>query len=72
MRVGMPRAKLLIGGAAVTAALGVRTARTLRGRHRAGDEIDELRDELRLELERLKAADIKASGTRREPTTPPG
>jgi hypothetical protein len=126
----MPTAKLLIGGAAATAALGVRVARSLYGRwrvlpepdrrrigpmaedlkqraldvrgdadrERAGqdlraanetfaaalvetaesdpeigaDEVHELREELRRELERLASADIKASRTRRERASPPG
>lgn len=126
----MPSAKLLIGGAAATAALGVRVSRSLYGRWRvlpeadrlrieplaeelkrtalelrgAGDresatadlraanetfaaalvetaeadpeigaeEVHELREDLRRELERLAGADIKASRTRREPASPPG
>ena len=125
----MPSAKLLIGGAAATAALGVRVARSMYGRWRtlpepdrrrieglaedvkrqalevrgapdretaeadlraaneklaaalvetaesnpdvSDDEVQELRDELRRELERLVSADIKASRTRHERTTPP-
>jgi hypothetical protein len=35
-------------------------------------EVAELREELRRELERLAGADIKASRTRRESTSPPG
>jgi hypothetical protein len=126
----MPSAKLLIGGTAAAAAIGVRVARTLYGRwrvlpeaerrrieplaedlkrraldlrgapdrERAGedlraanetfaaalvetaeadpemdaDEVRELREELRRELERLASADIKASRTRSERPTPPG
>jgi hypothetical protein len=126
----MPTAKLLIGGAAATAALGVRVARSLYGRWRVlpepdrlrigplaedlkqraldvrgdadreqagqdlraanetfaaalvetaeadpeigADEVRELRDELRRELERLASADIKASRTRPERASPPG
>lgn len=126
----MPTAKLLIGGAAATAALGVRVARTLYGRWRVlpeadrrrigpmaedlkqraldvrgdpdrdqagqdlraanetfaaalvetaeadpeigAEEVHELREELRRELERLASADIKASRTRTEPASPPG
>jgi hypothetical protein len=126
----MPSAKLLIGGSAAVAALGVRVARSLyarwrvlpeadrrrieplaedlkqralevRGapdRERAGqdlraasetfaaalvetaeadpeigdDEVRELREELRRELERLAGADIKASRTRHERASPPG
>jgi hypothetical protein len=126
----MPSAKLLIGGTAAAAALGVRVARSLYGRwrvlpeadrrrieplaedlkqraldlrgapdrERAGEdlraanetfaaalvetaeadpdmdveEVRELREELRRELERLAGADIKASRTRSERPTPPG
>jgi hypothetical protein len=126
----MPSAKLLIGGTAAMAALGVRVARSLYGRwrvlpepdrhriaplaedlkqraldvrgapdrERAGldlraanetfaaalvetaeadpeigaEEVRELREELRRELERLASADIKASRTRSERATPPG
>jgi hypothetical protein len=129
----MPSAKLLIGSAAATGALGVRVARSLyarwrilpeadrrgiaalaedlkaralsaRGapdRDRAGrdlraasetfaaalvetaeadpgidaEEVRALREDLRRELDRLQrvsGADIKASGSRREPTKPPG
>jgi hypothetical protein len=126
----MPSAKLVVGGAAATAALGVRVARSLYGRwrvlpeqdrrrieglaedlkHRAlelrgasdseraneglraanetlaaalvetaaanpevgEDEVVQLREDLRRELERLRNADIKALRTRREPSTPPG
>jgi hypothetical protein len=67
----MRSAKLLIGGAAALAALGgARVARSLAAR--PGDEIRDLREQLRGELERLSKADIKASRTRREPTAPPG
>jgi hypothetical protein len=38
----------------------------------AAEEVLELREELRRELERLADADIKASRTPREPTPPPG
>lgn len=126
----MPSAKLLIGGAAATAALGVRVARSLYGRWRVLPEADrlrieplaedlkrsaldlrgagnresaerdlraanetfaaalvetaeadpligeedvrELREDLRRELDRLAGADIKASRTRHEPASPPG
>jgi hypothetical protein len=126
----MPSAKLLIGGAAATAALGVRVARTLYGRWRvlpepdrrrienlaedlkrkaldlrgapdrqvaeadlkaanetfaaalvetaeanpdvSDDEVGELREELRRELERLASADIKASRAPRRSSAPPG
>jgi hypothetical protein len=67
----MRSAKLLIGGAVALAAVGgARAARSLAARR--PDEVRELRGELRRELERLANADIKASRTRREPTTPPG
>ena len=126
----MPSAKLVVGGAAATAALGVRVARSLYGRwrvlpeqdrrrieglaedlkHRAlelrgasdseraneglraanetlaaalvdtaaanpevdEDEVLQLRQDLRRELERLREADIKALRTPREPSTRPG
>jgi hypothetical protein len=126
----MASTKLLIGGGAATAALGVRVARSLYGRWRvlpeperrrienlaedlkhkalelrgAGDaevanadlreangtlaaalvetaeanpegsedEVRELRDDLRRELERLAGAEIKASRTPRESNTLPG
>lgn len=125
----MPSTKLVIGGAAAGAAVGVRVARTLHGRWRllpegdrrriaalahdtkekaldlrgagdrakaeadlraanetlaaalvetaesdpdvAGEDVDLLREELRLELERLVAADVKASRTGRDPAKPP-
>ena len=125
----MPSTKLVIGGAAAGAAIGVRVARTLYGRWRllpdadreriarfaedtkekafelrgAGDrakaeadlnaanetlaaalvetaesdpevaqeDVDELREELRRELERLSTADIKASRSGRERAQPP-
>jgi hypothetical protein len=38
----------------------------------ADEEVLELREELRSELRRLAEADIKASRTRRESTSPPG
>ena len=38
----------------------------------AAEEVLELREELRRELERLAGADIKASRTRRESSSPPG
>ena len=125
----MPSAKLVIGGAAATTALGVRVARSLYSRWRllpeadrrrieslaedlkeqalalrgASDrasaeaslnsanetfaaalvetaeadpevrpeEVHELREDLRRELERLASADIKAWRTRREAAPPP-
>jgi hypothetical protein len=126
----MPSAKLVIGGAAATTALGIRVARSLYARWRllpesdrrrieplaedlkgqalalrgAADrasaeadlhaananfaaalvetaeadpeldqaEVQQLREDLRRELERLANADIKAWRTRREATPPPG
>jgi hypothetical protein len=130
MAVAMASTKLLIGGAAATAAIGVRAARSMYGRWRvlpgperrrienlaedlkhkalelrgaddphgaseelraanatlaaalvetaeanpevSEDEVRELREDLRRELERLAGADIKASRNRRESNTPPG
>jgi hypothetical protein len=126
----MPSAKLVVGGAAATAALGVRVARSLYGRWRVlpdedrrrieglaedlkqraldlrgasdaerahedlraanetlaaalvetaaanpemgEDEVLELREDLKRELERLAGADIKALRTRRETDTSRG
>jgi hypothetical protein len=125
----MPSTKLVIGGAAAGAAIGVRVARTLYGRWRLlppadrqrlatlaedakekalslrgaadrahaeddlraanetlaaalvetaesdpeidADEVRELREDLRRELERLSTADIKASRSGRERAGPP-
>jgi hypothetical protein len=125
----VPSTKLVIGGAAAGAAIGVRVARSLHGRWRvlpaadreriarlaadakekaldlrgAGDrvqaeadlkaaneslaaalvetaesdpevaqeDVDELREDLRRELERLSTGDVKARRTRREGATPP-
>jgi hypothetical protein len=125
----MPSTKLVIGGAAAGAAIGVRVARSLYGRWRLlpaadreriaafaedakekalsvrgandptqaqadlrdasetlaaalvetaesdpeidGDEVAELREELRRELERLATADIKASRSGRDRAKPP-
>jgi hypothetical protein len=125
----VPSTKLVIGGAAAGAAIGVRVARSLHGRWRvlpaadrerisrlaadakekaldlrgAGDrvqaeadlkaaneslaaalvetaesdpevaqeDVDELREDLRRELERLSPGDVKARRTRREGATPP-
>lgn len=132
MACAMPSAKLLIGSAAATAALGVRVARGLYGRWRvlpaadrerlaayaedakdkalalrgsappervgaeqdlraasetlaaalvetaeadpeiAEDDVQELREDLRRELERLASAEIKASRTRRGANTSSG
>ena len=38
----------------------------------AEENVAELREQLRSELARLASADIKASRSRREPTSPPG
>jgi hypothetical protein len=125
----VPSTKLVIGGAAAGAAIGVRVARTLYGRwsvlpaadrariatlaadakekaldlRGAGDrvraeadlkaanetlaaalvetaefdpeiaqeDVDQLREDLRRELERLSTGEVKARGTRRERATPP-
>jgi hypothetical protein len=130
MALEMPPTKLLIGGAAATAAVGIRVARSLYGRWRllpepdrrrieslaedlkaraldargapdreraeqdlhaasqtfaaalvetaeadpeiGADEVHELRQELRRELERLASADVKAWRTRSRRTSPPG
>jgi hypothetical protein len=68
MGAGMGSRKLLIAGAAAIAAAAIRA----RGRRPAAGELDDLREDLRRELARLAGADIKASGTRRESTSPPG
>ncbi len=126
----MPSAKVVIGGAAATTAVGIRVARSLYSRWRllpeadrrrieplaedlkgqafavrgapdrdqaeanllvanetfaaalvetaeadpevGQDEVHELREDLRRELERLANADIKAWRSRREPAPPPG
>lgn len=127
--VAVPSSKLVIGGAAAGAAIGVRVARTLHGRWRAlpaadreriarfaadtkqkaldlrgaedrdqaeadlkaanetlaaalvetaesdpqvgREDVDQLREELRRELERLSSADIKASRSGRDRARPP-
>jgi hypothetical protein len=78
----MPSAKLLIGGAAAAlAAVAARRARRAEPRTVSTDELADavaagevyrLRAELRRELQRLMNAEIKASRTRRESTSPPG
>jgi hypothetical protein len=83
----MPSGKFVIGGSAALAALFARFRRRPAPppepppdpEHEdepwedlAAEEVLELREELRRELERLAGADIKASRTRREPTSPPG
>jgi hypothetical protein len=79
--------KLFLGGAATSAALGVRLRRALRPRNPPPaqpeadvdnppelpeEEVSELREELRQELDRLANADIKASRSRHERASPPG
>jgi len=84
----MPSGKFPIGGSAALAALFARFRRRPEPDPEpeqdpeledepwddlaAEEEVLELREELRRELERLAGADIKASRTRREPTSPPG
>jgi hypothetical protein len=86
----MPSRKLMIGRRAALAGLFARLRRRaepappppvdLEPDHEPGDdevpaeEVLELREELRTELERLsgQAADIKASRTSRERASPPG
>jgi hypothetical protein len=80
----MRSAKVLIGAAAL-AALAAGRARLARPRAvdaeknvdaeesvDAEENVDRLREQLRRELERLAGADIKASRSRREPSSPPG
>ena len=82
----MRSAKLVIGDA--VAALADRVSRRFSKRRATvtpsapepahedpeigADEVRELREDLRRELERLAGADIKASRTRRESQSPPG
>jgi hypothetical protein len=83
----MPTGKFVIGGSGAVAALFARFRRRPAPppepppdpdledepwEDLAAEEVLELREELRQELERLAGAEIKASRTRREPTTPPG
>ena len=83
----MPSGKFAIGGSAALAALFARFRRKPEQDPEpdpdpeledepwddvAAEEVLELREELRRELERLAGADIKASRTRREPSSPPG
>jgi hypothetical protein len=60
----MPSAKLLIGGAAATAALGVRVARSLYGRWRVLPEADRLRIEPLAEDLKRSALDLRGAGNR--------
>jgi hypothetical protein len=83
----MPSGKFVIGGSATLAALFARFRRKPEPvsepppdpdledepwEDLAAEEVLELRDDLRRELERLADADIKASRTRRESSSPPG
>jgi hypothetical protein len=78
----MASRKFVLGGAAL-AALFARLRRMPEshrepkleeegGQEVAAEEVHELREELRRELERLAEGEIKASRTRRESTSPPG
>jgi hypothetical protein len=69
----MRSAKVLIGAAAV-AALAAHRAYAARARPgpEGEENVAELREQLRRELERLARADIKASRSRRESPSPPG
>ena len=60
----MPSAKLLIGGAAATAALGVRVARSLYGRWRVLPEADRLRIEPLAEELKRTALELRGAGDR--------
>jgi hypothetical protein len=53
-------------------AAAVEDADALEPPEMSPDEVAELREELRRELERLAGAEIKASRTLRERTSPPG
>jgi hypothetical protein len=83
----MPSRKHVIGGSAALAALFARFRRRPEPAEEPppepeledepweeieAHEVDELREDLRRELERLAHGDIKASRTRRESTSPPG
>jgi hypothetical protein len=83
----MPSGKFVIGGSATLAALFARFRRKPEPlpeppsdaeledepwEDLAAEEVLELREELRHELERLADADIKASRSRRERNSPPG
>jgi hypothetical protein len=83
----MPSGKFVIGGSATLAALFARFRRKPEPAQEpppdpeledepwedlAAEEVLELREELRRELERLAHADIKASRTQREGNSPPG
>ncbi len=83
----MPSGKFVIGGSATLAALFARFRRKPDPAPEpppdpdledepwedvAAEEVLELREDLRRELERLAEADIKASRTPRESNSPPG
>jgi len=83
----MPSGKFVIGGSTALAALFARFRRKPDPvpdpppdpdledepwEDLAAEEVLELREELRRELERLSEADIKASRSRPERTSPPG
>jgi hypothetical protein len=74
----MRSAKVLIGAAALAALVAGRARLAgLRAEHAeegavAGEDVRDLREQLRRELARLAAADIKASRSRRESPSPPG
>ena len=81
----MPSGRYLIPGAAALTALFARLRRRAEPEPAPApepepdgpdeipaEEVHELREELRRELERLATADVKASRTRRERASPPG
>ena len=79
----MPSGKFVIGGSTALAALFARFRRRSEPppdaqledepwEDLAAEEVLELREELRRELERLADADIKASRTQSERNSPPG
>lgn len=83
----MPSGKFVIVGSAALATLFARFRRKPapppepppnpeledeRWEDLAAEEVLELREELRIELQRLADADIKASRSRRESNSPPG
>jgi len=60
----MPSTKLMIGGAAATAAVGIRVARSLYGRWRVLPEADRRRIERRAEDLKAKALDARGAPDR--------
>jgi hypothetical protein len=62
----MPSAKLLIGGTAAMAALGVRVARSLYGRWRVLPEADRLRIEPLAEDLKQRALDVRGARDREQ------